>query len=60
MSFDGWWFNTGSGIIPNEDEDQETHTKRVAEMAYQVAILEMHYRNAGNAAVDSSVARYGA
>ncbi len=33
--FKHWWWNTGSGIMPLKNEDQETHTKRVCEKFYR-------------------------
>ena len=38
--FEQWWHDTGSGITPENDEDQETHAKRVAFAAW----LEMKER----------------
>jgi len=35
IKFKTWWWNTGSGISPLKNEDQETHTKRVCEEFYR-------------------------
>lgn len=32
-NFDKWWNETGSGIIPQTDDDMESHAKRVAKQA---------------------------
>lgn len=32
-NFDKWWNETGSGIIPQIDDDMESHAKRVAKQA---------------------------
>jgi hypothetical protein len=37
-NFEKWWDETGSGIIPQKDDDMESHAKRVAKQA----ILEMN------------------
>jgi hypothetical protein len=35
--FEEWWYNEGSGIVPEDTEDQEEHAKRVAEAAWNMA-----------------------
>lgn len=34
MTFGQWWDEDGSGIVPIGNEDQEEHTRRVAEVAW--------------------------
>ena len=38
MNFDDWWHETGSGIKPLEGDDMEAHARRVAEVAWFVAM----------------------
>lgn len=37
MTFEAWWYNTGSGIAPFVMEDRETHARRVAIAAWEAA-----------------------
>jgi hypothetical protein len=32
--FDRWWYDEGSGMTPADPSDIETHTRRVAEIAW--------------------------
>lgn len=32
--FDEWWYHLGSGIVPLDGADQETHARRVAGIAW--------------------------
>ena len=34
-AFDRWWYEEGSGITPLEGADLESHTRRVALIAWQ-------------------------
>jgi len=36
--FEKWWYETGSGIRPLENEDNEEHTKRVCAQFYNDVI----------------------
>ena len=38
--FEYWWFNTGSGMLPQGEEDIEEFTNRVAAEAWAVATTE--------------------
>lgn len=40
MKFEKWWCETGSGIIPDKEEDRETHCKRVCEELYNTMCKE--------------------
>lgn len=33
-AFERWWHEEGSGMPPKENEDRETHMRRVAEIAW--------------------------
>lgn len=37
-AFRKWWHNIGSGMPPRTDEDMETHTRRLCEIAWNAAI----------------------
>lgn len=37
QTFGDWWAKTGSGIIPLEGDDMETHTKKVALFAWEAS-----------------------
>ena len=41
--FDVWWHNEGSGIVPRQDDDMESHAKRVAEIAWQNGAYKAQY-----------------
>ena len=43
-TFDYWWHNIGSGMIPGKDEEQEQHAKRVAEAAWDAISAELSER----------------
>ena len=34
MNFEKWWQDIGSGIIPDKDDDTESHTKKVCEILF--------------------------
>lgn len=34
-TFDQWWDEIGSGIIPRANDDMESHAKRVAKRCFQ-------------------------
>lgn len=42
MTFDEWWTNVGSRIVPDHDEDREEHAKRVARQAVAAQIEQAH------------------
>ena len=33
-AFEVWWFQEGSGMAPQKDEDAEQHVKRIARLAW--------------------------
>lgn len=37
MNFEKWWDEVGSGIVPENNEDHEEHTKRVTREAWKAA-----------------------
>lgn len=39
-TFDDWWAKEGSGMPPLANEDAETHTRRVCEIAWRNAVIE--------------------
>lgn len=41
MKFDDWWHETGSGINPLEGDDMEAHARRVAEVSWFFAKLDV-------------------
>ena len=43
-TFDYWWHNIGSGMIPGKDEEQEQHAERVAEAAWDAISAELSER----------------
>jgi hypothetical protein len=43
-TFDYWWHNTGSGMIPRKDEEAEQHAERVAEAAWDAVAIELNER----------------
>jgi hypothetical protein len=42
-TFDVWWYNIGSGVIPEPGDDHETHVHRVARLAWDAAIHRASY-----------------
>jgi hypothetical protein len=42
--FQEWWYNTGSGITPIQNEDQHEHARRVAASAWNAIAAELNDR----------------
>lgn len=38
-NFEEWWMISGSGIAPEKNDDMEGHAKRVANLAWDAAML---------------------
>lgn len=38
MTFDEWWDNWGSGIVPSRGEDREEHARRVARASWAAGL----------------------
>ena len=42
--FEEWWYEEGSGIVLEDNEDPEEHAKRVAEAAWNMATEKANER----------------
>ncbi|MEW8120049.1 MAG: hypothetical protein AB2792_23050 [Candidatus Thiodiazotropha sp.] len=38
QEFDQWWHESGSGLTPSRDQDQESHAKAVAKQSWNACL----------------------